>query len=261
MIHNVTCIHSLVLWGIFSKGFENLSTLLYRMSDTVPYTLISVLLVVVVVAFYISRLFVTVPFYARAEGFYGGVARGAGTPDSLRNLPESSQLLERLAKAQGTSEYDELELILSKLASLKKDLLSPSGVVDATRYQAFDTTHDRAAVAEVCAMCMTQTIAPRDLDISFATWRDRGALLIRRLSTQVSLSDAQTDQALKLFSVCWEDVYQIAQQKCLKTVGEQGHGSGKGSDVGSYEPPSLKGLRSYDVTYGGLSASGWNGAV
>ena len=231
------------------------------MSDTVPYTLISVLLVVVVVAFYMSRLFVSVPFYNRVEGFYGGVTRGAGSPDSLRNLPESSQLLERVAQAQGSSDYDELELILSKMASLKKDLLSPSNVVDATRYQAFDTTHDRVAVAELCGMCMTHTIAPRDLDISFATWRDRGAQLIRQLSTQVSMNDAQTDQALKLFSVCWEDVYQIAQQKCLKTVAEQTHGSGKGSDVGSYEPVMLKGLRNYDVTYGGLSASGWNGAV
>jgi hypothetical protein len=160
--------------------------------------------------------------------------------------------------AQESSDYAELQLILGKMASLKKDLQCPSGVVDATRYQAFDTTHDRVAVAELCGMCMTHTIAPRDLDISFATWRDRGTLLIRRLST--ALSDAQTDRALKLFSVSWEDVYQIAQQKCLKTIAEQGHGSGKGSDVGSYEPTMLKDLRNYMNTYG-FSASGWNGAV
>jgi hypothetical protein len=162
--------------------------------------------------------------------------------------------------AQESSDYAELQLILGKMASLKKDLQCPSGVVDATRYQAFDTTHDRVAVAELCGMCMTHTIAPRDLDISFATWRDRGTLLIRQLST-ATLSDAQTDRALKLFSVSWEDVYQIAQQKCLKTIAEQGHGSGKGSDVGSYEPTMLKDLRNYMNTYGGLSASGWNGAV
>lgn len=230
------------------------------MSDGVPYVLISVLLVVAVVAFYLSRLFVTVPFYAR-EGFYGGATRGTGTPDSLRTLPESSQLLEMLSGAQKSSDYAELELLLGKMASLKKDLLSTSGVVDATRYQAFDTGHDRVAVAELCGMCMSHTIAPRDLDISFATWRDRGNLLIRQLSTVASLSDAQTDRALKLFSVSWEDVYQIAQQKCVKTLAEQKHGSGKGSDVGSYEPPALKNLRDYAFTYGGLSASGWNGAV
>jgi hypothetical protein len=160
--------------------------------------------------------------------------------------------------AQESSDYAELQLILGKMASLKKDLQCPSGVVDATRYQAFDTTHDRVAVAELCGMCMTHTIAPRDLDISFATWRDRGTLLIRQLSTP--LSDAQTDRALKLFSVSWEDVYQIAQQKCLQTIAEQGHGSGKGSDVGSYEPTMLKDLRNYIHTFG-ISASGWNGAV
>jgi len=215
----------------------------------IPYILISVLLVVAVVAFYLSRLFVSVPFYQRVEGFYA-------TPDILRTLPEASPLLEMLGQ-----DYAELELILGKLASLKKDLLSPRGVVDATRYQAFDTAHDRVAVAEVSGMCMNHTIAPRDLDISFSTWRDRGTLLIRQLSTVASLSDAQTDQALKLFSVSWEDVYQIAQQKCLKTIAEQGHGSGKGSDVGSYEPTMLKDQRNYTNTYGGLSASGWNGAV
>lgn len=217
-----------------------------------PYLLISVLLVVAVVAFYLSRIFVSVPFYQR-EGFYGH--------GSLRTLPEASSLLEMLGRAQGASDYAELELILGKMASLKKDLLCPSGVVDATRYQAFDTTHDRVAVAELCGMCMSHTIAPRDLDISFSTWRDRGNLLIRQLSTVASLTDAQTDQALKLFSVSWEDTYQVAQQKCLKTIAEQGHGSGKGSDVGSYEPTMLKDLRSYLHTYGGLSASGWNGAV
>ena len=228
------------------------------MSD-VPYILISVLLVVAVVVFYLSRLFVSVPFYR--EGFYGGATRGTGTPDSLRTLPEASQLLEILGQAQASSDYAELELLLGKMASLKKDLLSPSGVVDATRYQAFDTAHDRVAVAELCGMCMTHTIAPRDLDIGFATWRDRGTLLIRQLSTAASISDAQTDQALKLFSVSWEDVYQIAQQKCLKTITEQSHGSGKGSDVGSYEPTMLKDARNYTNTYGGLSASGWTGAV
>lgn len=226
------------------------------MSD-VPYVLISVLLVVAVVTFYLSRLFVSVPFYQRVEGFYA-----RGTPDSLRTLPEvrilpeASPLLEMLA--QESSDYAELQLLLAKMASLKKDLQCPSGVVDATRYLAFDTTHDRVAVAELCGMCMTHTIAPRDLDISFATWRDRGTLLIRQLSTP--LSDAQTDRALKLFSVSWEDVYQIAQQKCLHTIAEQGHGSGKGSDVGSYEPTMLKDLRNYIHTFG-ISASGWNGAV
>ena len=205
---------------------------------------------VAVVAFYLSRIFVSVPFYRRVEGFYG-------SPDGLRTLPEAASLLEMLGP-HGSSDYAELQLLLEKMAALKKDLTCPSGVVDATRSIAFDTTHDRVAVAELCGMCMTHTIAPRDLDISFSTWRDRGNLLIRQLST--ALSDAQTDQALKRFSVSWEDVYQIAQQKCLKTIAEQGHGSGKGSDVGSYEPTMLKDLRNYIHTFG-ISASGWNGAV
>ena len=82
------------------------------MSD-VPYLLISVLLVVAVVAFYLSRLFISVPFYHR-EGFYGGATRGTGTPDSLRTLPEASQLLEILGQAQASSDYADWNSFLEK---------------------------------------------------------------------------------------------------------------------------------------------------
>jgi hypothetical protein len=94
------------------------------------------------------------------EGF-GGVARGSGHPDCVRTLPEGAELLDALQSrvaanpsiTEGNADFKELQLILSKLGCLKKDLLSPSGIVEATRYQAFETAHDRINNAEVAAMC------------------------------------------------------------------------------------------------------------
>jgi hypothetical protein len=93
------------------------------------------------------------PKYKRVdEGFFGGVARGSGHPDCLRTIPEGSEILDVLTAkkvSEGSADYREFQLILSKLGCLKKDLLSPSGIVEATRYQAFETAHDRINVAEV----------------------------------------------------------------------------------------------------------------
>jgi hypothetical protein len=202
------------------------------------------------------------------EGFYGGVARGAGVPDCLRTLPEASELLDTLSgrvsgyPSDGSDDYREFTLILSKLACLKKDLLSPSGIVEATRYQAFETAHDRVAVAELCGMCLNQTVAPRDLDISFATWRDRAKVLMRKLCTEANLAEKDVVKAEKLFTALYDDVYHLSTSKCLKTdFSKQNGGSVAGGDVSGYFPENLVNRREYEYKYGGLSASGWNGAV
>ena len=228
-------------------------------------------LIAIAIGVIVSILYKT-PNYRRVdEGFYGGVARGSGHPDCLRTLPEGSQLLDILVSkrvnsipagaSDASADYQEMELLLSKMACLKKDLLSTSGQVDATRYQTFETAHDRINVGELCGMCMNQTIARRDLDIIFATWRDRGNVLLRKLCTEANLSEQEVVAVEKLFSKSWTDVYDVAQSKCLKTDFSKQNGGSTGGDVGAYEPPSLKEDRSYDYKYGGLSASGWNGAV
>ena len=203
-----------------------------------------------------------IPRYQRVteqkEGFFGGVARGSGYPDCLRTLPEGSQILDILTKKyeiNSSPDYKELQLILSKLACLKKDLMSPSGVVEATRYQAFETAHDRINVAEVCALCISKNVAARDLDIIFATWRDRGDILLRKLSTEAQLNTEELSRVEALFNAAWNDVYDIAKSVCLKTdIGEKLGGQ----DVGGYEPENLTTMRNYTNKYGGLSASGGN---
>jgi hypothetical protein len=236
----------------------------------VPYTLIiNLLLAAVLVGLVVHFMYFT-PKYKRVdEGFFGGVARGSGHPDCLRTLPEGSEILDTLlsrveansAVSEGSADYREFQLILSKLGCLKKDLMSPSGIVEATRYQAFETAHDRINVAEVTAMCLNQTIPSRDLDIIFATWRDRGRVLLRKLCTEAQLNEQGVVRLEELFNKAWSDVYDISKSKCLKTDFSKQNGGSTGGEVGAYEPEDLKDLRAYTNKYGGLSASGWNGAV
>ncbi len=236
----------------------------------VPYTLIiNVLLAAVLVGLVVHFMYFT-PKYKRVdEGFFGGVARGSGHPDCLRTLPEGSEILDTLlsrvqansAISEGSADYREFQLILSKLGCLKKDLMSPSGLVEATRYQAFETAHDRINVAEVCAMCISKTIPSRDLDIVFATWRDRGRVLLRKLCTEAQLNDKGVARLEELFNKAWQDVYEISKAKCIKTDFSKQNGGQTLGDVGAYEPEDLTDLRAYTNKYGGLSASGWNGAV
>ena len=236
-------------------------------TSTIPYQLIITIIIIAAIVGLLVHFMIIAPKYNRAhEGFFGGVARGSGHPDCLRTLPEASEMLDTLSMAktsslsEGSADYQEFQLILSKMACLKKDLLSPSGIVDATRYQTFETAHDRVSVAEVCGMCLNQTIPARDLDIIFATWRDRGKVLLRKLCTEAGLKEEQVIRIDTLFKNTWEDVYAISKSKCLKTDFSQQNGGHVGREVGGFEPENLKDHRSYDYKYGGLSASGWNGA-
>jgi len=235
--------------------------------EQIPYQFIIMIIFIAAIVFMMVRMTLFTPSYStQDEGFYGGAARGTGIPDCLRTLPEASHLLERLSvsgyPSDGSADLQEFTLILSKLACLKKDLLSTSGVVDATRHQSYETAHDRVAVGELCGMCLNHTVAPRDLDISFATWRDRAKVLMRKLCTEANLAENDVVDIEKVFSTIFNDVYNIATSKCLKTdFGAQNGGSTSGGDVSGYFPENLVNRREYEYKYGGLSASGWNGAV
>ena len=187
------------------------------------------------------------------EGFFGSVARGAGHPDCLRTLNAGPQLLDGVAAAQGSADYAEFQVLLSKLGCLKKDIMSPSGIVEATRYQPYETAHDRQPVAEVAATCLNRTIAPRDLDITFKTWNDRGKVLLKRLCTLANLKEGEVVQLEKLFVSAVDDVFVIAKGRCIATPGEQEAGA---HDAQPFEPQETKNLREYNGYF-----SGWGGAV
>lgn len=183
------------------------------------------------------------------EGFYGGAARGTGHPDCLRELNEGAEVLSYVMGAQGTADYDEFQLILSKLGCLKKDIMSPSGIVNATRYQPYATSHDREPVAEVAATCLNRTIPRRDLDIVFKTWLDRGKVLLKRLCTVVNLKEKEVQRCDALFASAHGDVYNVAIGRCIITPGEQ---AAAAHDAQPNDDPMLVNQREYKGYFSGF---------
>jgi hypothetical protein len=191
---------------------------------------------------------------AGEEGFFGGVVRGAGHPDCLRDLNAGAELLGMMGAAAGTPDYEEFQVMLSKIGCLKKDLMSPSGIVQATLYQPYANSHDREAVAEVAAMCLAKTIPERDLDIVFGTWRDRGNVLIRRLCTIASLTEADAKKAEELFANAWRDVYDVAKGRCLAAPSEVMYATGSPHDAQPNTTADVEDLAEYKGYF-----SGWSG--
>jgi hypothetical protein len=196
-------------------------------------------------------------FEDKKEGFFGGVVRGAGHPDCLRTLDSAARVLDAFkgkmsSVEEGADDFSELQLILSKLACLKKDLMSPSGIVEATRYQPYATSHDIEPVAEITATCLNHTIPSRDLDIAFGKWRDRGNTLIRRLCTAAGLKEAEVKSVEANFKSAWEDVYQVSKGRCLQTVDE---GKGVALVAGVSEPGAS------EYAPAGVYYGGWGGQI
>lgn len=234
--------------------------------------LIAVGLLYVAYTFYIGRLTMMPARYAgakeaftaaqakvgseRSEGFYGGAARGTGLPDCMHSSAEGSELVGMFMNrvdVAGDASYnqenlDELIQIVSKLSCFKKDLVSPSYIVEATRYQPFATAHDIEPIAETTGRCFAKTISPRDLELAFDKWTDRGEKLIRMLCTSMGFNGAELDKANKLFTALLRDVKDIARGKCL-----QGEPSIAGKlaprDAGPYEAPGLQALGPYNGYY------------
>jgi hypothetical protein len=210
------------------------------------------ILVTGVAVFFLASVWRISKLESRSEGF-SGPARGGGVPDCLADSQEASELYTIFSSKESTTEegpddFRELTLLLSKTNCLKKDLMSPSGIVEATRYQPYSTAHDVEPVAETAARCMAKTIPPRDLDITLDKWNRRGKELVRRLCTNYNLTDSEVKKATHLFNAVIADISDIAKSQCLK--GEvQIAGTAGPRDVSPYEPPELNELREYKGYY------------
>ena len=154
------------------------------------------------------------------EGF-GGAAHGAGSPSCLRTSAESAQLVDMFATKEcrfdeGPDSLRELTILMGKLACFKKDLVSPSFIVNATKNQPYTTAHDIEPISETTARCFSKTISPRDLSISLDKWNDRGEKLVKKLCTAYSLNEKEVETAQKLFRHVIRDVSDIARGSCLQ---------------------------------------------
>ena len=221
------------------------------LNQYITHFLLAVFVTIVVVYFLIHIVRIS-KIETLSEGF-SGPARGGGIPDCFADSKEASDLYTFFSSKEGTTEegpddFRELTLLLSKTNCLKKDLMSPSGIVEATRYQAFSTAHDIEPVAETAARCMAKTIPPRDLDIVLEKWTKRGKELVRRLCTNYKLSDSEVTKASNLLNTVMLDISNIAKSQCLK--GEvQIAGTVGPRDASPYEPPELSELKEYKGYY------------
>ena len=209
-----------------------------NLSPPVTAALVFIVLIALWAAycFYVGKASVPLPSYTmgfrsgprgsdprtdpRTEGFYGGVAVGAGEPNCLRTSSEAAELVAlfdgRTCVAGGCADnLRELKTLVGKLACFKKDLLSPSHIIEATRYQKFSTVHDIEPVAETTGRCFSKTLSPRDLELSLDKWAYRGGVLIKRLAASYRLESCDIDAAEKLFQKLVRDVADVARSSCL----------------------------------------------
>ena len=219
------------------SGFSSPSGPSGSNGSSVPWLFLFGILVVAVVVWFVSRSLWSMPRYRREEGF-----------EALKvfRVPEAEGLLRTVDRASDSAEFAEFSLLLQKMGALQADL-EGSGV-DATRGIAFDTAHDRMAVAEVCGMCFTHSIAPRDMEIVIQTWRDRGSLLLRKLCTLANLREVDVVGAEKMFGVVVDRTYEVAKTRCLVTVAGESPGEVRGVETAA--------TRAYEGR-----ASGWNGTI
>ena len=204
------------------------------MFDKIPKKAITSMIVTVGLIFLVSYFIIskrnTMPFgvgNSQYEGFVSakdvkqkeGFRASMGTGDlaCAHALADADKLLSIFSatNCQAEEKYQELRMILGKLACMKSDLMAPGNIVNSTRYLPYVTSHDREQVSETAARCFAKSIPQRDLDIIFETWISRAKTLINKLSVIVNLSEEDTQRAEKLLESASADVYDVAKGKCL----------------------------------------------
>jgi hypothetical protein len=108
---------------------------------------------------------------------------------------------------------------------MKHDLVGANQKVDSTLYLSYNNTHDRENPADSVARCFTKSMPPRDLDIIFATWKNRGLALVNKLCTSYSLSSEKSEKVIRHFTMLWTDVFDIAKGSCSPVERADPYGS------------------------------------
>jgi len=142
----------------------------------------------------------------------------------------------------------ELTELVGKLLCFKKDLVSPSYTVNATRLHRYVTSHDVEPIAETTGRCFAKTLGPRDLGLAFDKWTSRGEFLIQKLCTAAKLAPKEVDTAQELFRFVIRDVRDIANGTCLegdpKIAGKPGP-----RDAHPFESSAYDVIGTYDGYY------------
>ncbi len=187
------------------------------------------------------------------EGFGGAVVGTSAIPCG-RMSSEASAVYAMFADRsldigeEGKADLQDLKNLLSKLCCFKQDLMAPQHLIAAVKELGFSTHQDIQPVGDLTARCFTKTVPERDLSIQFQKWRDSGLDLIRRLCTAGNYSEAEVQQAEKLFLTAWRDVQDVALTMCMSTAGQGMDKVGR-HDAAPHTPEELEELRPYDGYY------------
>ncbi len=147
----------------------------------------------------------TLPLY---DGFKDG---GSAQALALATEGEIDAILSATSSDNYTDEWQELKLLLAKLAAFKTDIQNLSGTVTKTMYMPYITSQDHEQVAITASKCLAKTVSERDLDIIFEQWRERGLELIKMLVG----GGSKTSSVADLFETYWKNTRAIAFDKCL----------------------------------------------
>jgi len=155
----------------------------------------------------------------RSEGFQGPAKGVSDIPCGQESsfVASLSDLFSRKTSTtgEGAADLSEFKIILSKLCCLKHDLMSTNKVVRSTLKLPFNTSHDREYIGDTVGRCFTNSLPPRDLEIIFETWKDRGLTLLDRLCTSYTLTDSEAENAKNDFMSAWSDTYDVAKTVCI----------------------------------------------
>ncbi len=185
------------------------------------------------------------------EGFQGP-SRGVSTIPCGQESADAIAVLDMFASRvslteEGTPDLNEFKQILSKLCCMKHDLMSTNQVVASMMSLPYNNNHDRENPADTVARCFTKSMPMRDLDITFGTWKERGLSLLSRLCTSYSLSNGESEKAVKHFTNLWSDVLKIAKNVCIPS--EKASESGSPRDPRGFTPGKVEDLGPYNGYY------------
>ena len=193
-----------------------------KLSPYLTYVLIGLVtaLVATTVGFQLWMSSSTMPTAYLNEGFAAAPHIG-GLPSCMNASDDSAAIYSTFISKSSTTEegaddLEELNILLGKLACLKRDLMSPGHLVSATKSSPFSTMHDLEPVAETAARCFAKTIPVRDIEITVDKWATRGKMLLNRLCTSYSLTSTVQEKMLALFKSVIEDIKDVMKTVCLK---------------------------------------------
>jgi hypothetical protein len=123
------------------------------------------------------------------EGFAVIALDGETMPRCFTRSPEAQNLLKTLypmkqvaPASKEAMAYDELKLILEKILCIDADVTGLGAGPYQTYQLPFATQHDIEPPASFVGRCLKGAVKPRDIEVEFMKFNDRGQVLIDTLS-------------------------------------------------------------------------------